>query len=220
MDNNGGDGVNGNIKYNGDDGNNGCSKGNEDSTAMIVAATAAVRMMAVETAEARAAAAATATVRTKGMATMAVAGVAAMSTIQWQQWWLTADSAATMAAVRLVATVAMVAAEAKGLAEVKGMAAVMAMAVDGLMSVFETSIVVIISDKKIKLFCTNLWLSYDKAKCGVVNAVLPVIMRYFAGSMINPAWPWLPPPSVVGMVADIVMSSFSSNITSWSVGLP
>jgi hypothetical protein len=57
---------------------------------------------------------------------------------------------------------------------------------------------------------------------GRMKAVPPVMMMYFAGSTISPAWPWplLPHPSVVRMVAAIAMSSLSSNVAPWSLSWP
>ncbi len=55
---------------------------------------------------------------------------------------------------------------------------------------------------------------------GFTNAV-PLVMRmYFAGSAITPACPWFPPPSVLGMLAAIAMSSFSRVVRSFSFGCP
>jgi hypothetical protein len=48
----------------------------------------------------------------------------------------------------------------------------------------------------------------------------PVVRRYLAGSMRIPACPWFPPPSVVGMLARIAISYFSSVVKSWFVGCP
>jgi hypothetical protein len=53
-----------------------------------------------------------------------------------------------------------------------------------------------------------------------MKATHPVIREYLAGSMMIPACPWFPPPSIVGIFARIAMSSFSRIVRSWFVGWP
>jgi hypothetical protein len=55
---------------------------------------------------------------------------------------------------------------------------------------------------------------------GFRNAIPPVMRLYFAGSAITPACPWFLPPSVLGMLAAIAMSSFSRVGRLFSFGCP